>query len=491
MKENENSTVIEKYNDRFGYIESGTFFQGLRCEYLLFALCIGVLVGGVIALDIAIFEPAQNAPNYAGLCALISLVSCLLWGCLWAFAANLMMSGYKCRYEFDKVCFKTKVGAVSRTIYYKDVLGVDFEGLTLFGRIRGYNVTVRTLDGPIKYRLVFPNRRAATNSKNTIFYVIAERAENLRRPRTPEPVPLAERFDPEVDCTGKYTRGAEPLKGAITPDSGTAGAALFSHAENAVARLNEALSEENDDQGSAEILPPAEDLARQNPSKNNQADIATMPAVSLSMENAVARLNSVIADESEGKESPLYSRLSPVAEQTVRSEEADKKQLAGMGTMQLGQPWNIFGAAAVVCAAIVAALYIAAAHLMMADVFLKLPLMAIVFAAAVVGVALCLLGRRASYRADGEKFVISDGKGSEIVTLFYGDVVSVEHKEIRLLWLSRGYIVTVTTKYRKIVFRWLFPDRMKYCRFEDTPFQIIVDHCPKSGPNTVEISGKN
>lgn len=487
MKENENSTVIEKYNDRFGYIESGTFFQGLRCEYLLFALCIGVLVGGVIALDIAIFEPAQNAPNYAGLCALISLVSCLLWGCLWAFAANLMMSGYKCRYEFDKVCFKTKVGVVSRTIYYKDVLGVDFEGLTLFGRIRGYNVTVRTTDGPIRYRLVFPNRRAATNSKNTIFYVIAERAENLRRPLTPEPVPLAGRFDPEVDCTGKYTRGAEPLKGAITPDSG---AAFSSHAENAVARLNEALFGENNDQDSAEIIPPAENRERQNPFRNNQADIAAMPAASLSVENAVARLNSVIAGGSEENESPLYSRLSPVAERTVRFGEADKKQLVGMGTMRLGQPWNIFGAAAVVCAAIVAALYIAAAYLMTADTFLKLPLIVIVFAAAVVGVILCLQGRRVSYRADGEKFVISDGKGGEIVTLFYGDVVSVEHKEMRLLWLSRGYFVTVATKYRKIVFRWLFPDRMKYCRFEETPFRIIIDRCPKSGPNRGEISGK-
>lgn len=426
---------IEKFEDRFGYKESGTFYCALPCEYLLFALCISTLILGVIFLDIAIMEPAQYAVNYAGLYALISLIACTLWIIGWSVAAKLVMTGFKCNYECDREHFTTTMGFKTRTIYYKEVLGVDFEEMTLFGRTRGYNVTIRTLNGFIKYRLVFTNRRAATNPRNTIFGIIDERAKHLRNSQSPAPVPVTERFDPQFNTEGERTRDVEPIVGAI--------------------------------------------------SKEERETAAEMPSISISTESVIARLNAELSAAEEPEQpSPLSQRLSPTVEQlNIRNDEAEKNLLVSTGTMRLAEKWNLPAAAAVILLAVGGCIGFARSLptlLRQENQGLELLLIvgAVVLFVTVCAVIIFLDGRRVSYKANGIEFRIFDRKGKEEMSFIYSDVLRVDYKELKLLWITRGYTVTITTKYRTVVYNWLFPERIKFCPFHKTPFQIIIDRCP-------------
>lgn len=433
--EQSNMSSIEKYEERFGYKESGTFYCGLRCEYLLFALCICALILGAFFLNLTIMEPAQNAVNSAFFYALMSLIVCAVWAVLWSVAAKMVMTGFACRYECDRECCTITVGFKKRTIYYKEVLGVVFEEMTLLGRTHGYNVTISTLNGFIKYRLVFPNLHAATGTRNTVFGIIDERAKRLRKPQDLKIVPVTERFDPQFTAEGVRMRNAEPVVGAITPEE-------------------------------REI--PAE-----------------MPSVSISTESVIARLNAELsaAEESE-QPSPLSQKLSPTVEQlNIRNDDAEKNLLVSTGTMRLAEKWNLPAAVGVILIAVGSCIGFYRIHPTLLrkdkpDLVLMLMFGALVLFATVCVVAIFLDGRRVSYKANGNEFRVFNRKGKEEISLIYSEVLRVDYKEMKLLWLTRGYAVTITTKYRTVVYNWLFPDKMKFCPFHKTPFQVIIDRCP-------------
>ncbi|MGN1423129.1 MAG: hypothetical protein ACI4XA_07120 [Oscillospiraceae bacterium] len=438
MKEN-NYSSIEKYEDRFGYKESGAFYCGSKYEYLLYALCVCALVIGIIVIDAKILEPALYQTSMALFFALASLIVCSVWGAIWVVLAKLVMSGFKCRYECDRERFTTTVGSKTRTIYYKEVLGVYYDEMTLFGKTRGYNVTVRTLNGTIKYRLVFPNSHAVTNPRNTVFNIIDERARNLRKPQQPEVVPAAERYIEEAMKPGDRSTSNAPLVGAVFP------------AER----------------------------------RDNIPENAEMPTVSLSSQSVLARLEAELSDNDPHEAAPAAG-LSPTAEQLRRDrEEAAKDALIAKGRMQLRQKMA-FPLAAAIVAVLVAIVFCAVCYF--PDLLAALPELALLVAAVFLfggtfaAVMILTGGREFGYRATGREFVISDRKGREVMTFYYSDVLRVDYKEQKLLWKTIGYDVTVTTKYRAVLYRWLFPHRMTYCTFGKTPFQIIIDNCPPFEP---------
>ena len=431
MKENKYSS-IEKYEDRFGYRDSGVFYCGTRFEYLLFALCVCALVVGIIVIDVKILEPALYQPSMALFFALASLIVCSVWAAVWVVLAKLVMSGFKCRYDCDRERFTTTVGHKTRTIYYKEVLGVDYDEMTLFGRTRGYNVTVRTLNGTITYRLVFPNRHAATNPRNTVFNIIDERARNLRKPSEPEILPAAERFIEEAMRTGDRTAGNVQPLGAVFPEK----------------------------------------------MRDNNPESEEMPTVSLSAQSAVARLEAALSYEGRKAAPP------PTAQQD-RQEEADKDALIEKGRMRLRQKMA-FPLAAAIVAVLAAIVFCAVCYF--PDLLAAMPELALLVAAvfllggAIAAVMILVGGKEYLYRATGREFTLTDRRGREVVTFYYSDVLRVDYKEQKLLWKTIGYDVTITTKYRAVLCRWLFPHRMTYCVFGKTPFQIITDNCPPFVP---------
>lgn len=61
--------------------------------------------------------------------------------------------------------------------------------------------------------------------------------------------------------------------------------------------------------------------------------------------------------------------------------------------------------------------------------------------------------------------------------IYYCDVLSVQYEPMYFLFDKRvrGYEVTVITKYRRIVFKYVFGENKVYTQPEDTPFRIIEE----------------
>ena len=77
-----------------------------------------------------------------------------------------------------------------------------------------------------------------------------------------------------------------------------------------------------------------------------------------------------------------------------------------------------------------------------------------------------------TYEADGREFRITDKKGST-ETIYFCDVESVEYKPLMLLWMQRGYKVSIITKYRTITYDCLFLSNKKLQNTQDLPFAVI------------------
>ena len=76
------------------------------------------------------------------------------------------------------------------------------------------------------------------------------------------------------------------------------------------------------------------------------------------------------------------------------------------------------------------------------------------------------------YIADGREFRISDSIGIREV-IYFCDVERVEYKPYKLLWMDRGFKVSVVTKYRTITYKYLFLINNRHQKPEDTPFHHI------------------
>ena len=83
-------------------------------------------------------------------------------------------------------------------------------------------------------------------------------------------------------------------------------------------------------------------------------------------------------------------------------------------------------------------------------------------------------GEDYKYDARGEVFVITSPKG-EVTEIYYADVVSVSYKPKKLLWKQRGYTVTVETKYRDLVYQYIYSKNKLWKDPSGSPFHIIEE----------------
>ncbi|MGN1119672.1 MAG: hypothetical protein ACI4Q4_04895, partial [Oscillospiraceae bacterium] len=103
----------------------------------------------------------------------------------------------------------------------------------------------------------------------------------------------------------------------------------------------------------------------------------------------------------------------------------------------------------------------------------------VVLAAGVVTLWVLKEGETYSYKASTEEFRVYDRKGREIACFYYCDVKSVSYHEMKyLFFFTRGYHVTIVTKYRTVEYKWIFPRNIKWCPPQKTPFNIIAERIP-------------
>ena len=100
-----------------------------------------------------------------------------------------------------------------------------------------------------------------------------------------------------------------------------------------------------------------------------------------------------------------------------------------------------------------------------------------------IGVRATRLGERWRYDATGREIIFScKGRASHII--FYKDVMSVSYVPYKFMnFLNSGYVVTIIANGERHEFKYVFPVPEKGLPFDETPFQIILDHVDQLGTN--------
>lgn len=182
-------------------------------------------------------------------------------------------------------------------------------------------------------------------------------------------------------------------------------------------------------------------------------------------------------------------------------EEAERRQYYGIiarGEMRCRRKGESLRAFAVILAILLcqaAALAVLANNVATSDI-IELPFQGLEFlllteGAFMIGwgvVRMICDGRPYTYEADEKEFrITSVGKKPKREVLYYTDVAAVEYKPLHHLNRRlRGYRVTITTKYRKIVYDYVFGRKKLFTEPKDTPFRIIEEQAGLVG----EAGGK-
>ncbi len=87
-------------------------------------------------------------------------------------------------------------------------------------------------------------------------------------------------------------------------------------------------------------------------------------------------------------------------------------------------------------------------------------------------------GKECRYRANGEEFTVFEKDKTEHI--YYSDVIEVSYTPRQLLKkYEHGYDVKIVTKYKTIVYKYIFPRLNELVNPENLPFRIIQEHIPE------------
>lgn len=173
-------------------IRSGRF----RCAYdmefvwLMLTAVSSLALLGTFAFSVSgdvarLFDSVYNAVCLGG----------IVMGC--AFSAIFYGKSYGFIAEQDAFLITRRGKA--RRYYYADITDVRFEEFALFGKRRGYVVTIETRYGSDTYRFIFDKNRIFTDATNTPFYYLMRNARltNALQNNIPDPDRFMKRSGPD------------------------------------------------------------------------------------------------------------------------------------------------------------------------------------------------------------------------------------------------------------------------------------------------------
>lgn len=124
--------------------------------------------------------------------------------CMGGITLSLIFSaifyGKSFRFSAERDAFVISRRKKKRYYYYSDITNIKFEEFTLFGKKRGYVVTIETKYDTDIYRFIFGENRIFTDTTNTPFYYLMRNARLTNAPEnnTPDPDRFMKRsYDPD------------------------------------------------------------------------------------------------------------------------------------------------------------------------------------------------------------------------------------------------------------------------------------------------------
>lgn len=124
---------------------------------------------------------------------------CMGWITL-SLISSAVFYGKNYHFSAERDAFVISRRNKKRYYYYSDITNVRFEEFTLFGKKRGYVVTIETRYNTDVYRFIFGDNRIFTDATNTPFYYLMRNAQLTNAPEnnTPDPDRFLKRsYDPD------------------------------------------------------------------------------------------------------------------------------------------------------------------------------------------------------------------------------------------------------------------------------------------------------
>lgn len=439
---------------RFGFSMSGEYRAPYKAESLVVTLLIGVAV--IAGLSLLFWLNAlwrrdkmeqDTTSTFVLIGSIIALVvSILVIIVVFGVGVRNVKKGFLCKYSANDETFTTTVGGDLHVIQYKDVIGVTFQPRSSFGKIRGYNVIVRV---GAKEEVFGICSDGYLSPQATPFYIIQERVEILRRPRSTAQINTA-RANSNAITKAEVERAQTGSVSAMDKMAQLLGetsnmpelSVSQSYSERAVAQVNRMMQEYSSDE---------------------------MPAIG---EKAKRTPDTYIGIE--GREHPNNE----IQTQGVFYIKPPRKALILTGVI-----------AAIVDIGLVTLLYyVLVIHnifgFMLAFVLPPIVIILIYPVAALVTAAMAVYhfvtrarGTLFNYKADGRGFYLTSKAGNS--QILYKDVLSVDYTAMKLFRKPYGYTVDILTTYGLITYEYIYPHFGHTVPSQFIPFDVIRRNIPK------------
>lgn len=153
--------------DRLPLIRHGSFKLAYNHEMIFLIIAAGIAAAALIAL-FPVMKLAFEMESSALLEAILAAV-CGFFGIMCA----VIFMGRGCEFSAEQNEFTVKgPGRKTEYFYYSDVSDITFEPFSLFGRHRGYIVTVTTSIRTTQYRVIFGENKVIKDVTATPFYYL-------------------------------------------------------------------------------------------------------------------------------------------------------------------------------------------------------------------------------------------------------------------------------------------------------------------------------
>lgn len=169
-------------NEKKPLVRRGSFRVGYGNEEKLIIMCI---VGAVLCLcmfvvGLVLFGAPESFMGFmSSVFWIIPAVMCLVF-------IPVIFYGRRCSYYAGNTELEAITPRGSDYLYYSDISEVIYKPTTLFGKRRGYHVTVVTGVRDFTYRFIFDRSDDQFEPKHTPFYILEVNA-GLKQPEQADP----------------------------------------------------------------------------------------------------------------------------------------------------------------------------------------------------------------------------------------------------------------------------------------------------------------
>lgn len=433
---------------RFGFSRSGEYYTPHKAEGLFIVVLVAVAVIAGLALFFAINvlntdnKMRQEASTTFVLVgsAIAFVIFVIILVLVFGVGIRAVRKGFKCTYVANDETFTTTIGGDLHVIRYDEVSSVHFEPRNAFGKVRGYDVTIRVKGVDEKFSVCSDGY---LSPQATPFYIIQERVQ-IRNEKRSTPT-----FINTARADNKAISRAEI-------DKANGGGV------SAMDRMSQLLGEtSNMPTLSAGNDLASQAIARANALLNEGANSNSMPSIG---ENAKP-VNSYV--DRTGREFPI--------EQTQSQGSFYVKPTFGKHLA------FTLGAVLIVGGILAGLLLLLSKNLLvmiLAPVWWLIPIGFVLVELIAAYTAITKThGDLYEYRADGRGFFTTiKGKGGE--QILYKDVLSVDYKHTQLLGRSYGYKVDILTSYGIIHYDYIYPRFGHKVPRQYLPFECIRKNMP-------------